>query len=47
MPGRIGIALLWGAGTYAVAAGVTYFLIAQFSRNTHDRSMEAGMTASG
>lgn len=45
MLGRIGRALLWGVGCYVVAVMVTYFLISQFSRNTHDRSMEAGMTA--
>lgn len=45
MLGRIGMALLWGAGSYIVAVLVTWFLISKFSRNTHDRSMEAGMTA--
>ncbi len=45
MLGRIGVALLWGAGCYVAAVVVTYFLISQFSGNAHDRSMEAGMTA--
>ena len=45
MLGRIGMALLWGVGCYIVAALIGYFLISKLSTNTHDRSMEAAMTA--
>ena len=42
---RIGIGLLYAIGGYIVAAAVGYFLIDQFSSNTHDRSVEAAMTS--
>jgi predicted permease len=42
---RFGIALLYAIGGYLVAAVLGYFLIEQFSSNTHDRSVEAAMTS--
>ena len=42
---RFGIGLLWAVAGYAVGAFAGYFLIAWFSSNTHDRSVEAAMTA--
>jgi hypothetical protein len=42
---RIGIALLYAIGGYIVAVFLSYFLVAQFSSNMHDRSVEAAMTS--
>lgn len=42
---RLGIGLLWGVCGYLIAALVSYFLIGQFSSNTHDRAVEAAMTS--
>ena len=42
---RFGLGLLYAIGGYVVAALVGYFLIDQFSSNTHDRSLEAAMTS--
>ena len=42
---RFGIGLLCALGGYGVGAIVGYFLVATFSGNTHDRSVEAAMTA--
>ncbi len=41
---RFGIGLLYAIGGYLVAAVAGYFLIGQFSPNTHDRSVEAAVT---
>ncbi|HKP30358.1 MAG TPA: hypothetical protein VJU15_13185 [Gemmatimonadales bacterium] len=45
MGARIGISFLWAIGCYAAAAVLGYFLIMAMSSNTHDRQMEASMTA--
>lgn len=45
MGARIGISFLWAVGCYIGAAIVGYVLIMGTSSNTHDRQMEAGMTA--
>ena len=42
---RFGIGLLWAIAAYAGAAFAGYWLIVWFSSNTHDRSLEAAMTA--
>lgn len=42
---RFGIGLLCALGGYLLGALVGYFLIATFSANTHDRSVEAATTA--
>jgi hypothetical protein len=42
---RFGIGLACAAGGYLLGALVGYFLIATSSSNTHDRSVEAAMTA--
>jgi len=42
---RFGIGLAYAVGGYFGGALVGYFLIATFSSNTHDRSVEAAMTA--
>jgi hypothetical protein len=42
---RFGIGLLCAIAGYPAGALVGYFLIAWFSSNTHDRSVEAAMTA--
>ena len=42
---RLGFGILFAAGGYVVGAVLTYFLIGQLSSNTHDRSIEAAMTA--
>jgi hypothetical protein len=42
---RFGIALVYAIGGYVVAAFASYFLIGEFSANTHDRSVEAAMTS--
>ncbi len=42
---RFGIALVYAIGGYVVAAFARYFLIGEFSSNTHDRSVEAAMTS--
>jgi hypothetical protein len=42
---RFGIALLYAIDGYVVAAFASYFLIGEFSSNTHDRSVEAAMTS--
>ncbi len=39
------IALLAGIVGYVLSAALSYFLIAKFSGNGHDRSMEASMTS--
>ncbi len=41
---RFGLGLLYAIGGYLIAAVVGYFLVGQFSSNTHDRSVEAAMT---
>lgn len=45
MLARIGYGVLWAIGAYGVAAVFGYLLVMQYSTNTHDRQMEAGMTA--
>jgi hypothetical protein len=42
---RIGFGLLFGFLAYLSAAIAGYFLVLALSSNTHDRSMEAGMTS--
>ena len=42
---RLGLSLIYGIGGYVIAALVSYFLIGQFSSNTHDRAVEAAMTS--
>ena len=42
---RFGLGLLYAIGGYLVAAVAGYFLIGQFSSNTHDHSVEAAMTS--
>jgi hypothetical protein len=42
---RFGLGMLFAIGGYFAAAVVCYFLIDQFSSNTHDRSVEAAMTS--
>lgn len=42
---RLGTGLVWAVGGYLVAAFAGYFLVAQFSGNTHDRELEAAMTS--
>jgi hypothetical protein len=45
MATRIGISFLWAVGSYLAGAVVGYFLITALSSNSHDRQMEASMTA--
>jgi len=45
MGGRLGISVLWAIGCYIAGAMAGYFLITGMSSNTHDRQMEASMTA--
>lgn len=40
----LGMAFLWGLGGYVAGVPLGIFLINAFSRNTHDKAMEAGMT---
>jgi len=42
---RIGFGLLFAIIGFLVAAIASYFLILEFSSNTHDRSLEAAMTS--
>jgi hypothetical protein len=42
---RFGFGLLFGVAGYLIVAVAGYFLISQFSSNTHDRSVEAAMTS--
>ena len=42
---RFGRGLLWGTGGYLIGALATYALIVLLSSNTHDRGVEAPMTA--
>ncbi len=42
---RFGIGVLCGIGGYLLAAVAGYFLIDVLSANSHDRSVEAGMTS--
>ena len=42
---RFFIGLLWAMAGCAAGAVAAYFLIVWFSTNTHDRSVEAAMTA--
>jgi hypothetical protein len=42
---RFGFGLLFGIVGYIIAAVASYVLMLQFSSNTHDRSVEAGMTS--
>jgi hypothetical protein len=42
---RLFLAAVIGAVCYAAAAALGGFLISQFSSNTHDRDVEAAMTA--
>jgi Na+/proline symporter len=42
---RFTLSLLCAIGGYLVSAVLGYYLIGQFSSNTHDRSVEAAMTA--
>ena len=42
---RFGIGVLWGVAGYVVGAVAGNFLVTAFSSNTHDRSVEAAMTA--
>lgn len=42
---RIGLAVLFGLAGFILAAGATGLLISNLSSNTHDRSLEAVMTA--
>jgi len=41
---RLGVGLFFAIGGYLLAASVGYFLIGQFSSNSHDRTVEAAMT---
>jgi hypothetical protein len=45
MPRRIGFGLLFAIAGFIVAAIASYFLILEFSSNTHDRSVEAAMSS--
>lgn len=42
---RFGIGILCAIAGYLIAAIAGYFMIAQFSSNMHDRSVEAAMTS--
>jgi hypothetical protein len=42
---RFGLGLFFALGGYLMAAAAGYFLIGQFSSNTHDRDLEAAMTS--
>ena len=42
---RFGFGLLFALGGYFAVAAAGYFLIGQFSSNTHDRDIEAAMTS--
>lgn len=42
---RLGIGALWAVGGYIAAALLGYLLVQGLSTNTHDRSLEAAMTA--
>ena len=42
---RLGIGLLCAVGGYIAGALASYFLIAWFSSNVHDRSVEAAMSS--
>jgi len=42
---HFGIGVAWAVGGYVIGVGVCWLLISCFSSNTHDRSMEAVMTA--
>lgn len=42
---RLGIALLAAAFAYAAAFVAGYFIVMQLSTNSHDRELEAAMTA--
>ena len=42
---RFGIGILLSIVGYIIAAVAGYFLVAQFSANTHDRSVEAATTS--
>lgn len=42
---RIGFGLLFAIIGFLVVAIASYFLILEFSSNTHDRSVEAAMTS--
>lgn len=42
---RFGLGLIYALGGYLITAVVGYFLIGQFSSNTHDRTVEAAMTS--
>ena len=40
-----GLALLVGAGCYVAGAAIGMLVVAKFSTNRHDKSVEAAMTA--
>ena len=42
---RLVIGLLCGIAGYIIVAVASYFLVLQFSPNTHDRDVEAAMTS--
>lgn len=42
---RLGLSLIYAIGGYLIAASLGYFLIGQFSTNSHDRAVEAAMTS--
>lgn len=42
---RFVVSLIYAIGGYLIAALASYFMIGQFSSNTHDRAVEAAMTS--
>ena len=42
---RFGLSMIFALGGYLITAVLGYFLIGQFSSNTHDRTVEAAMTS--
>lgn len=42
---RFGLGMLWGVAGYLLGAVAGYYLLGQLSSNTHDRAVEAAMTA--
>jgi len=42
---RLGFGLLFAVVAFIVVAVASYFLVLEYSSNTHDRSIEAAMTS--